>query len=71
MLTDKLDMLADQQEKAVEEELFHIYKGLCMQEAALLRSYAKAIKNEGIQQTLLQAANDAMKRALAFDTTIN
>lgn len=60
----RLELLVQEQEKAVKDDLFHIYRGLCMQEAFLLKETAKDIEQEEIRETLLEAAVDAMRRAM-------
>jgi len=63
-----LNMLTEQQDQMVKEGEFKVYKGLCMQESALLRERAKMTVNEKDQKILLIAAKEAMERALAIES---
>ena len=62
-----LNTLAEQQDEMMEQGEIVLYKGLCMQEAALLRERAHYLEDQATKEALLDAANGAMERALTVD----
>lgn len=71
MLIKDLSSLAEQQEKMVEQGDLRAYIGLCMQEAAILKTYSKEAKDEETRLVLLYSANEAMNRAIQIDISLN
>ncbi len=69
-LSKSLNLLCEQQDQMVKDGNIRAYIGLCMKEAALLRTTGKQLADEAAQKIFFAAANEAMKRALKFDGEI-
>ena len=64
-----LNLLAEQQDEMVRQNNIKAYKGLCMEEAALL--FRRAKETEGnIRICLLAAAKEAMERVFHIDSLL-
>lgn len=67
---EEVNLLSEHQDETLEQGDLRMCKGLCLIEAAVLRTRAKETKGKE-KQTLLSAANIAMRRALALDDILN